>query len=82
MNTPQAIYDPSGKHYKYTYNGVLLDPYRIFEVYKITNAPQQHAIKKLLRAGQSVKPLMQDIDEVIVTLNRWKDMLVEDNYQQ
>ena len=70
-------YDPSGAHYKYSYKGLKLDPYRIMAVYNITNPAQQHAIKKLLRAGLSVKSLEQDIDEVIVTLNRWKEMLHE-----
>ena len=66
------------KHYKYSFKGIKLDPYRILSVYKIANPAHQHAIKKLLRAGQSVKSLEQDIDEVIMTLNRWKEMLVED----
>jgi hypothetical protein len=35
-------------------------------------------IKKLLRAGNSVKTLTQDIDEVILSLNRWKEMLNEE----
>ena len=70
-------YDPSGAHYKYSYKGLKLDPYRIMAVYNITNPAQQHAIKKLLRAGLSIKTLEQDIDEVIVTLNRWKEMLHE-----
>jgi len=67
-----------GKHYKFSYKGIKFDPYRIFDIYKITSAPQQHAIKKLLRAGNSVKSLLQDIDEVIATLERWKEMLKED----
>lgn len=73
----KAAYDPSGAHYKYEYKGIKMDPYRILDLYKITNPAQQHAIKKLLRAGSSVKSLHQDIDEVIVTLNRWKEMLAE-----
>lgn len=67
-----------GKHYRYSYKGIKIDPYRIFRLYKITDPAQQHAIKKLLRAGQSVKPLEQDIDEVIMTLERWKEMNQED----
>lgn len=68
----------SDKHYRFTYRGVKLDPYRIFRIYRITDPAQQHAIKKLLRAGQSVKSLDQDIDEVIMTLTRWKEMNRED----
>jgi hypothetical protein len=69
----------SGAHYRYEYKGIKLDPYRILDVYGITSAPQQHAIKKLLRAGDSVKGKEEDIKEVIDTLNRWLDMLAEDN---
>ena len=67
-----------GKHYRFSYKGVKLDPYRIFTVYEISHPAQQHAIKKLLRAGKSVKSLEQDIDEVMITLSRWKEMMKED----
>lgn len=67
-----------GKHYSFTYKGVKIDPYRILKIYGITDPAHQHAIKKLLRAGQSVKSLEQDIEETIVTLQRWKEMLRED----
>jgi len=66
------------KHYKYSYKGVKLDPYRILEIYNITCPAQQHAIKKLLRAGNSVKDLKQDVQEVIDTLQRKLEMLEED----
>lgn len=69
---------PLGKHYKYTYKGIKLDPYRIFRVYNISAPEQQHAIKKLLRAGNSIKDLQQDIQEVIMTLNRWIEIIEED----
>ncbi len=72
----------SSEHYNYTYKGIKLDPYRIFDVYGIGNSAQQHAIKKLLRAGDSVKSLEQDIDETILTLQRWKEMLGEDDLSE
>ena len=62
-------------HYKYTFNGVKLDPYRILDVYGITHPAQQHAIKKLLRAGKSVKTLRQDVEEAQLTLQRWLEMM-------
>ena len=65
-------------HYAFTYKGIKLDPYRILLVYGITDPALQHAIKKLLRAGRSVKTLEQDIDEVIMTLQRKKEMMGED----
>lgn len=69
----------SGAHYRYEYKGVKLDPYRILDVYGIKHPSHQHAIKKLLRAGDSLKGKEQDIKEVIDTLNRWLEMLAEDN---
>lgn len=71
-----------GKHYKFKYRGVKIDPYRIFKVYGISDPAQQHAIKKLLRAGKSVKELTEDIDEVIATLSRWKEMIEEDRVDE
>lgn len=65
-------------HYNYSYKGINLDPYRILSVYGITCPAQQHAIKKLLRAGNSVKELKQDIQEVIDALQRKLEMLKED----
>jgi hypothetical protein len=66
------------KHYRFSFNGIKLDPYRIMQVYGITHPAHQHAVKKLLRCGNSVKPLLQDIDEVILSLNRWKEMINEE----
>lgn len=66
------------KHYNFEYKGIRLDPYRVLQVYGITDPAQQHAVKKLLRAGKSVKPLRQDIQEVILTLERMLVMLTED----
>lgn len=68
----------SDSHYKYFYRGIKLDPYRLFRIYGITAPEQQHAIKKLLRAGESVKSLEQDISETISTLTRWLNILDED----
>ena len=68
----------SGAHYRYEFKGVKLDPYRIMDLYKITHPAHQHALKKLLRAGRSVKDQKQDIQEVIDSLNRWLEMMQED----
>ena len=68
----------SGKHYAYDYKGIRLDPYRILSVYNVTDPAIQHAIKKLLRCGDSVKSVEQDIAEVIDTLRRKQQMMEED----
>lgn len=70
-STKQGTYD-------FSYKGIRLDPYRIESVCGPWHPAQAHAIKKLMRAGKSVKPLIQDIDEAIATLNRWKQMIQED----
>jgi len=70
---------PKYSYYAFDYKGVRIDPYRILLQYGITHPAHQHALKKLLRAGRSVKSQLQDIDEVISSLERWKQMIVEDS---
>jgi len=70
--------DMIGEHYKYEYKGIKVDPYRILDVYGIFHPAQAHAIKKLLRAGKSIKSLDEDIKEVINSLERWLEMIKED----
>jgi|GEM_PF-2130889 len=67
------------KHYAFSYKGIRIDPYRIMDLYKITHPAHQHAIKKLLRAGESTKSLRQDVEETIDTLQRWLRMMDEDH---
>lgn len=64
--------------YPQSYKGHKIDPYRICAIYGITHPAAQHAIKKCLRAGSGHKTLEQDIDEAIASLQRWKEMAVED----
>lgn len=68
------------KHYQYTYKGIKLDPYRLARIYKDANwsHEQFHAIKKLMRAGESVKSLTQDVKEVRATLDRWLEIIEDD----
>lgn len=84
--------DP-GEHYRFTYsrrltpkeidNGIVelkLDPYRIIKVYKISDPAIQHALKKLLCPGtRGKKSLIEDIEEVICSLQRLVEMLDEDS---
>jgi len=68
-----------GKHYNYSYNGMRLDPYRILDIYGITHPAHQHAVKKLLVPGnRGAKALEQDIQEAILSLERWLEMIKED----
>ena len=69
---------PTPSRYRWTFRGVTFDYYRLCQILKLTNDAQKHALKKIIRAGQSVKPLTQDIDEAISALQRWKEMVIED----
>ena len=56
--------------------GRKIDWYVIGDLYrKDKGEAWSHAGKKLLRAGEGHKTLIQDIDEVIDSLNRWKEQL-------
>lgn len=70
--------NPTPSRYQWSYQGVSFDFYRLCEILGITHHAQAHALKKVIRAGQSVKPLVQDIDESIACLQRWREMVVED----
>lgn len=82
---------PTPSRYQWSYRGkgklpdgsfgiveVSFDFYRLCEILGIRGGPREHALKKTIRAGQSVKSLEQDIDEAIACLMRWKEMVTED----
>lgn len=66
--------------YAIKFHGFKLDPYRIFDLYGVTDGPTQHAIKKLLCAGRrGAKTKKQDIQEAIQSLQRGLEMMEEDS---
>ena len=70
--------DPTPSRYRWTWRGVTFDFYRLCRILGINGGPQEHALKKIIRAGKSIKPITQDIDEAIDSLRRWKEMIEED----
>ena len=66
------------KRYQWTWRGVSFDFYRLCDILGLKSEPQKHAIKKFIRAGQSVKTTVQDIDEGIAAALRWREMILED----
>lgn len=64
--------------YQWSYKGVEFDFYRLCEILGIKHHAQAHALKKVIRAGRSVKSLETDIDEAVACLVRWKEMILED----
>ena len=69
--------DP-GSHYRREYKGIKLDPYRIGEVYGITNPIQFHMMKKLLRGTSKGHSEVELISEMRCCLDRWDEILKED----
>jgi len=73
----------TGKHYRFSYKGINLDPARIASIYGITNMVQAGIVKKALCAGtRGHKTTLRDIDDIITGCNRWKEMLVEDQQDE
>lgn len=67
-------------YYKKVPEGVeYIDVYRVLEMFDVTNPSIAHAVKKLLVAGgRGHKDLDKDVNEAIVSLNRWIEMRGED----
>lgn len=56
-----------------------VDVYRVLSLFEVTDPCIQHAIKKLLVAGnRGHKNLEKDVQEAIVSLERWKEMRSEE----
>ena len=57
-----------------------LDVYRVISIFGVTDPCIQHALKKLLCSGvRGHKDQEKDIQDVIDTLERWKEMRYEDD---
>lgn len=79
-NPTQVIIDEvSPNKYLRNYPYDTIDIYRILQVYEVTDPCIQHAVKKLLCAGQrGYKEVEKDIDEAIQSMERWKQMRKEE----
>lgn len=66
-------------YFKKTVHLDAVDVYRVLELFEVTNPCVQHAVKKLLCAGdRGAKGMEQDVQEAMDTLERWQDMCRED----
>lgn len=66
-------------YFKDVSNLEVIDVYRVLDLFGVTNPCLQHAIKKLLVAGnRGVKDYNKDVQEAIDTLERYKVMQQED----
>lgn len=70
--------DP-GKHYRFTYKGIKLDPYRIAKIFGMTSPILFTVLKKILVCGnRGYKDYRQDVQDCINALTRELEMLDED----
>jgi len=77
-----AANGPTPARYKWQWQGAQFDFYRLCDILGIKHHAQAHALKKIIRAGKSIKSTEQDIDEAIAALFRWKEMIGEDAERQ
>ena len=70
----------SHDHYKKNVQHLdMIDVYRVLDLWQVTNPALQHALKKILAAGQrGAKDEAKDVQEAIDSLKRWQDMRGED----
>jgi hypothetical protein len=77
MSKKHNHYFKDVKHLEY------IDVYRIIDLYNITDSCLQHALKKLLVAGgRGHKDISRDIQDVIDSCERWKDMQLENTKKE
>lgn len=69
------------KHYQKNVEHLKsVDVYRVLVLFGVTNPCLQHAIKKLLCAGnRGVKDELKDVQEAIASLLRYLEMQTEDD---
>ena len=76
------LWQPPKKHSHYHRDVSHLksiDVYRILDLFDVVDQAIGHAAKKLLVAGgRGHKDIDKDIQDVIDTLERWKEMRLED----
>ena len=72
--------DDTGTHYRFVYQGVKLDPYRIASIYGIDDFALQTILKKCLCAGnRGHKDKKRDLKDIITAARRAIEMIEEDD---
>jgi len=78
VDEPRKTID-TGSHYRFTYNGIKLDPFRIAQIYGITDFAILTILKKCLVCGnRGHKDLKRDLQDIITAAQRKLEMLKED----
>lgn len=73
--------EPKHQHYFKDFSDCKkVDVYRVLDRFNVMHPCQQHIAKKALCAGnRGHKDLLRDIQDIIDTAERWKEMLLEDS---
>lgn len=70
----------AGKHYRFQWKGLNLDPFRIARIYGMQEFEAHTILKKVLCAGnRGHKDKLQDVEDIICAAERWKAILLEDS---
>jgi hypothetical protein len=78
-STVQEVNQCYAHYFKDVSNLDVIDVYRVLTLFGVTDPCIQHAVKKLLAAGQrGAKSTSKDVNEAIATLVRWQEMQAED----
>lgn len=65
--------------YNINFNGFKLDPYRVIEIFQITDPAAQQILKKALRFGLKHKDQSQDMEDIRTSAIRWQEMRAEES---
>ena len=80
MKTDPITQNDTGKHYRHTYKGVNLDPFRIAQIYGVTDFALLTILKKCLCAGnRGHKDKRLDLQDIITAAQRAIEIMDEDN---
>lgn len=85
MNRPsESTIAQSYSHYFREVPYSHVDVYRVLQLFGVSDPCIQHAVKKLLAAGErgGAKDAAKDISEAIVSLRRWEQMRDEEQHVQ
>jgi hypothetical protein len=79
----KAVANNHSHYFKDVSHLKLIDVYRVLDLFGVTDQAIGHAAKKLLVAGgRGHKDINKDIQDVIDTLERWKQMRSEDKAKE
>ena len=73
--------EDAGKHYRFQYKGINLDPFRIAAIYEMKSFAMMTILKKCLCAGnRGHKDYQQDLRDIICAAERELAIIEEDRH--